>query len=447
MAITEWWLGDASTTSASVILRSDANGAITASDPFTGDSAVDTAVDDGVVRIDFAITENKDVTISIAGDTVTVGLKVMPSSAPFSIGWYSCMEIGKRMIAGDFMVNKHRVVASFGLGDLPYTENGGSHWGVSKIAGSASGGQTQANAAAHFRAFMRNSGVVKLSQNAPFYRMCDDHEWPGDDWDHTLAQANDQGLTYTLQTEVDALFDVYNKALTGYQKGNPQNSYPTATAQKPSNADASTPVANYPPSYFRKRIGNAEFFMLDCITHRSPISATDDAAKHMLGSTQETLLLAALSDSTADFKFIVSSKVFFSSPSTFANQDSWGWYGVRRDVILDYIKTNNITTVAILSGDQHTPTISYRLQANGDAHDIYELVACPVGVPLTGSIDTVPENKEQMIWANQIYGIVQVFDDHALVEGYSIDGQRVSSTRLNKGSNIPVLTGGAVGIG
>ncbi|MDH5612215.1 MAG: alkaline phosphatase D family protein [Gammaproteobacteria bacterium] len=448
MAITDWWLGDAGVDSASVVLRSDTNGAITASKSFSGDTVADTSIEDGLVRIDFAnVVADESVDITISGSTITAQLKLMPVDTPFCIGWYSCMEIGLRMIAGNQMINKHNVVASFGEGDLPYVENNIAHWGVSKVGASKSGGQTQANASAHYRAFMRNPGVKYLSQNAPFFRMGDDHEWPGDDWDHTVANANDQGLTFTLQSEVDDLFDKFNKALTGYQKGNPQNSYPTATAQKPSNADAGTDVNNYPPSYFRKRIGNAEFFMLDCISHRNPIAAVDDENKHMLGSVQEALLLSALSDSTADFKFIVSSKVFFAAASTFANQDSWAWYQTRRDVILDYIRDNNITTVAILSGDQHTPQISYALQSEGDNWDMFEVCACPVGVPLTGVIDTATENKELLVWANQVYGIVQVFDTHCLIEQYSIDGKRASSTRLNAGSNIPVLTNNQIAFG
>src|SRR5262249_24102659 len=81
-------------------------------------------------------------------------------------------------------------------------------------------------------------------------------------------------------------------------------------------------------AYFALRAGPADIYVLDTRSFRSPNSATDNAAKTMLGATQKADLKAWLLASTAPFKFIVSS-VPFSDLGTTGN-DSWRGFTTER---------------------------------------------------------------------------------------------------------------------
>ena len=130
---------------------------------------------------------------------------------------------------------------------------------------------------------------------------------------------------------------------------NPANTDAEAEAQKPSNAAAGTPVGQYPVTYFRQRFGidgephahgPIECFVIDCISHRSPLPTPaggvpdgDDEGLSMLGSVQLSWLKARLAASTATWKLIFSTKATYW-PGTGGNADSWAFYTAERDEIL-----------------------------------------------------------------------------------------------------------------
>lgn len=93
-----------------------------------------------------------------------------------------------------------------------------------------------------------------------------------------------------------------------------------------------------------------EMFQLDTRSHRDANSAPNGIQKTMLGDEQLAWLLAGLSESTAQFKLILT-----SVPLDFGttNNDHWPGFIVERDAILDHITENQIPGVIFLTGDQH----------------------------------------------------------------------------------------------
>lgn len=100
--------------------------------------------------------------------------------------------------------------------------------------------------------------------------------------------------------------------------------------------------------YRRIHWGGCDFFILDTRRFRSPQTAPDGADKTMLGTTQKAWLLAELKNSSAAFKFIVSSVPFHAG-----GEDTWSSYAMERDEIAAFIKKSKITRVVILSADYH----------------------------------------------------------------------------------------------
>ncbi|HZQ05033.1 MAG TPA: alkaline phosphatase D family protein [Anaerolineae bacterium] len=106
--------------------------------------------------------------------------------------------------------------------------------------------------------------------------------------------------------------------------------------------------------------GDADFFILDARSQRDPAHDPDNAEKSMLdgdnlgASGQREWFLNALQSSQAKWKFILSPVIF--NPTTKKN-DSWGAYNTERRAILDFIRTNQITGVIVLSGDLHAGAI------------------------------------------------------------------------------------------
>jgi len=116
----------------------------------------------------------------------------------------------------------------------------------------------------------------------------------------------------------------------------------------------------YPTSKYgdwqKFRYGQAEFFLLDSRSQRDFHLDTDGSNKSMLdgdnlGSAgQYVWLTEGLKNSTARWKFVVSPVVF--NP-TLAKLDSWAGYLNEQQKLLDFIRTNGIKNIIVISGDLH----------------------------------------------------------------------------------------------
>lgn len=104
--------------------------------------------------------------------------------------------------------------------------------------------------------------------------------------------------------------------------------------------------------------GNAEFFMLDTRSNRDPALLPNTRSKSMLdgdviANGQKAWLLDGLLNSTATWKFIITS-VPFNPTVQKLGRDSWQGYPNERWQIVNHIQTNGITGVIAISADLHS---------------------------------------------------------------------------------------------
>jgi phosphodiesterase/alkaline phosphatase D-like protein len=361
MAISFWWLGHATTTTARVCVRTTTTGTVTVScagQSFT--AAADTAVADGTVAIDVLGLEpgkSYPVTITDAAPATERGtLRTMPAAGG-KVAFLSCDErvrplddLAQNIIAfgADALVHQ---------GDYIYcaTVLSGYNGETTTLPDKSSAASVYA---AHWRQCMRKSDKRLLETAIPQYRMWDDHEFGGDNWDHTITQANTAlNLGCATQAEVDAAWWAARQAAGWYAAGNPAADAGT-TAEKPSNAAAGTSVNQYPVAYYRNTVGDMEYVHIDCFSYRSPNAATDNASKTMLGANQKAWLKARLAASTAKFKIIASGKTTYIA-ATGGTGDDWTRFSTERDELIAFVQSAGITGVVWMCGDPHSAFVAY----------------------------------------------------------------------------------------
>lgn len=404
MAITFWWLGHATTTTARVCVRTTTTGTVTvacAGGSFT--ASADTAVNDGVVAIDVLGLEpdkSYPVTITDAAPATERGaVRTMPATGG-KVAFMSC-ETRTRPL-DDLAQN----IIAFGAnavcheGDYVYTSEFLSTYNgeTSPAIVTAS---TAANYATHWRQCKRKPDKRWLETNAPHYFMFDDHEFGGDNWDHSVTQAQAGGLNVAsggTQAEVDASWWAARQAAGYYMAGNPAADSGT-TAEKPPAAAGGTSVSQYPVTYYRFTVGDIEVFHIDCFSHRSILTATDNASKSMLGANQKAWLKARLAASSAKFKVIASGKTTYYTYSA-GTGDDWTKYSTERDELLSFIQSTGITGCVWMCGDAHGAFVAY------DPARGHIAVCCnPAGV------DHLPQTAG--------YGTFIVWKQHGAGAGYT----------------------------
>lgn len=338
------------------------------------------------------------------------------------IAWGSCSVPAYDLTAGYTIRRLGGYTAFFAQGDMPYCNIGGTAfgWTVTKVSVST----TLEGYKDHYRKMATQPGWQALHGSVgAYYAMADDHEWGGDNWDHTLTQSEtDDPIGASTQADVDAHFYLGRQAADWFKEtycDNPANTDVGANTDKPSSAAAGTPASQYPVRYFRVGYdldGNrndanpyVEFIVIDCISYRSPIAATDNSSKTMLGATQKAWLKSRLLNSTATFKLVMTGKKLYRNTGA-DNNDIWGFYTTERDELLAYIDSNAITTVAWLAGDRHTSNVTASSKAGGATYDHVCVCACPIHTDINA--DGVNMNYSNYhVWLNlfnRVFGEAEV---------------------------------------
>ena len=91
--------------------------------------------------------------------------------------------------------------------------------------------------------------------------------------------------------------------------------------------------------------------MLDLRSQRDPNSVSDSPSKSILGAEQKAWMKEGLLRATATWKFIMSTVPF--NPTS-KRSDSWAAFQTERHEIVEFIETNGISNVIIISGDIHS---------------------------------------------------------------------------------------------
>jgi alkaline phosphatase D len=97
--------------------------------------------------------------------------------------------------------------------------------------------------------------------------------------------------------------------------------------------------------------GNSDIFMLDLRSQRDPDSTPDGPNKSMLGATQKAWLENALLNSTATWKFIITS---VTMNQTVTATDGWSFFHTEWLELMNFIQNNHITGVVAVSADLHS---------------------------------------------------------------------------------------------
>jgi phosphodiesterase/alkaline phosphatase D-like protein len=100
-------------------------------------------------------------------------------------------------------------------------------------------------------------------------------------------------------------------------------------------------------------VGRCFFIVLDTRSEASPVSATDGPDKTRLGAAQKAWFKQQLLFGAAHYAF-----TFVVTPTTWGGaaspgDDTWAGYATERQEICDFIATNNLSGIALLSGDMH----------------------------------------------------------------------------------------------
>ena len=160
----------------------------------------------------------------------------------------------------------------------------------------------------------RLAGYAEISRRIPQYAIWDNHDYSSEPCDKT--QKNKET---TL-----AAFKMF---------------WPNPAFGEPDN----------PGVYHKFTRGAVEFFMLDDRYHRDPNDAPEDGHKTHLGEKQIAWLKRELLASKAPVKVLACGGEWQS----FGQKASWTSFKRERDDLLDFIDTNHVTGVLLISGDRH----------------------------------------------------------------------------------------------
>jgi alkaline phosphatase D len=134
-----------------------------------------------------------------------------------------------------------------------------------------------------------------------------------------------------------------------------------------------------PGVFFKYAYGGVDFFMVDCRYYRDPNADPDTAEKTFLGAQQLKWLKEELAASDAPFKVIVSGSGWTAAKGE--GGDSWAAFLHERDALFEYIRTNEITGVILLSGDTHVGELNAIPWSDNEGYDFYDLVSSPLAQP------------------------------------------------------------------
>jgi hypothetical protein len=363
------------------------------------------------------------------------------------LAWASCEDIANPGVAWQRMA-AHGVDVFISQGDTPYANSGQAAYGYSTA--SAVLATTQAQMLDKYRQFWAKEGAQALlarrAQGMLAYYQADDHEWGGDNWDHTLTQANDAtSISAADQADVNLHWKRGRDARTQFLAETWDNPTPDAAGntERPSEAltgGQNPPTTDYPIDYFFRDIGNVRLILLDCISYKSPVAATDNASKRMLGAQQEAWLIDAVQGAAAADHVVISSTKSLYRTTTSYNGDNFGVYGTERNRVLAAVHATGVRPLW-LSGDRHAPHVVDARVARGAAADIVDICACPCGVGLNAVGRSFPVSGPRLEWVGfeQVYGLLETGAAGLTAQLRSVrTGSVLWSATFAPRSNVPV---------
>lgn len=195
--------------------------------------------------------------------------------------------------------------------------------------------------------FRRHYGVKTLHERLPVLWMPGDHG-VGNNWDHTVAQANlgTNPTRVVTQQDVDDIYAIAKNTFLSWGRTNPRTSG----------------TGDTDPFYGAWTIGDCRFVWIDTLSYKGWNHAVDDASKVMLGANQRTWMLNELNNATETWKFLLTS-FRFQNVMPSSHSDSWELRTTDLDDLHANITADNVIA---LSCDQHVACV----WSNGSLVDI-----------------------------------------------------------------------------
>lgn len=320
MAITHWWLGHNTETSATVVVRCGGSQIVAVA---AGGSSADAVCVTGSPTDGIAVatltgllpgTSYPYTLNGVASGT----LQTKSQSSEVWVAMSSCWGKGETDTLALKILRDHNIECTFCLGDFPYMNGGVTLRGFTTVpiqSGTLANIKSFEERANHFRQQYSLPGATDLMRRKPWYVQTDDHEYDPNnacpaslEWMQSASAAGiilgSPTITETDRAEYAASAEAVWRA---YAQGNPSPGSPGKT-------------------WFSVRVGSAEFFCTDQIVHRSFYNAVDGPDKTMLGAEQAEWLLDAMASSSATFKIWSSTKQFVSTAGQ-NNDGYWPYVG------------------------------------------------------------------------------------------------------------------------
>lgn len=312
MAVTHWQLGRASGTTATVVVRADANEEVTVS--ITGQSvpvACATAVNDGNAVATFSgLAPGTRYAYTINGSPAGT-LRTMQAGPPYWVAISSCWKsqqgdpIARRLLDavhggahGPLLTEmSERLCAFVNLGDWVYmnvngTVNGYALSRVDSPDGTLANCKDVGIRRNYYRAGALRTGLKELIRSVPTYMIKDDHEFDPDNASYSLAWLQGH-YGSAVADDLPLVWAAAQTAFRDWTQGNPSSEV--------SGCDA-----------FSFDVGPVRFYATDMITERDYTGDADSAAKRMISDAQEQWLLNGMAAHSGP-KVWLSSKQFISS--------------------------------------------------------------------------------------------------------------------------------------
>ena len=339
MAITTWWLGRNSETSATVVVRCDSTQNVTVSaGGVSAVAACNSGVHDGIaVATLTGLSPGAKYAYTVDGAAGGT-LRTKPAGDGYWLAFSSCWKLTRPDVLAYKLLQHFDVDALFTLGDFPYMNANGTWNGVALTpidGGTLAAGQDQANRYAFHRSQRLTPGIKEFMRSAPTYSTVDDHEY---DPDNSVPQSLAWFQThFPGATEGDraASMGAARNAVLAYHQGNPQDTGDT---------------------YFSVDIGNATVWMTDLIWQRSRPVDADTSAKRLMTLTQRNWLLDGMAARPGRFHVWGCSKQMISSCGR--NADWWDAVGTNpgyRTELREILSDTRFPVRGFLSvtGDEH----------------------------------------------------------------------------------------------
>ncbi len=172
-----------------------------------------------------------------------------------------------------------------------------------------------------------------------------------------------------------AVWDDHDYGLNDHDRTNPIKDEALAVFQQYwPNPSYGLPDA--PGVFFSYSYGGVDFFFLDCRYYRDPNDAPDTPDKTFLGAKQLQWLKDELKSSDGVFKVLVSGSGWTSAKGE--GGDSWAAFLHERNALFEFIRTNDIRGVVLLSGDTHVGELNAIPWSEKGGYDFYDLVSSPL---------------------------------------------------------------------